>query len=140
MVIWNAVCGARSEGDLTLFHVPEIYRVKYGPMGSDASYGNNGAFLIPSPMSAKHAFRRLVIIASDGLGWEHVSVHAEQDGKTRTPHWDEMCFIKDVFWDGEDVVMQLHPRRSTYVNVHPNSLHLWRPLQAEIPTPPLKLV
>jgi len=87
----------------------------------------------------------LHIIASNGLGWEHVSVHsctgqALGKHKVRTPNWREMCQAKDYFWEDEDVVMQLHPKRSEYVNCHPHVLHLWRPTNAEIPTPPSILV
>jgi len=118
------------------FHVPEPYRVPDGPMGSNATYGNKGAFILPSPLSGRH----LIIIASDGRDWEHVSVHAEKKGGDRLPTWPEMCFVKDLFWDPEDVVMQLHPRRSEYVNHHPCVLHLWRPVAATIPEPPSILV
>jgi hypothetical protein len=51
-----------------------------------------------------------------------------------------MVFIKGLFWDDDDVVMQLHPKRSEYVNQHPHTLHLWRPMTATIPTPPASLV
>jgi len=51
------------------------------------------------------------------------------------PNWREMCFIKDLFWDEEDVVIQYHPKKSEYVNLHNNYLHLWRPIGVEIPTP-----
>ena len=47
-----------------------------------------------------------------------------------------MCHVKDLCWDAEDVVMQLHPRQSEYVNNHPHVLHLWRPKVQVIPTPP----
>lgn len=123
-----------------MFHVPEEFRIVTGRMKSNSSYGNNGAFTVQSPISD---YRILVIIASDGEGWDHVSVHAEQGRDIlRTPRWDEMCFVKDLFWDPEDVVMQLHPKRSEYVNNHPNTLHLWRPNTpgVVIPTPPSILV
>lgn len=118
-----------------MFHVPEKYRIVTGRAGSNSMFGNNGAFSIPRPNG-----RMLWIIASDGLGWEHVSVHVEihisqRETKLQTPLWDEMCFVKDLFWDDEDVVMQLHPKKSEYVNNHPNTLHLWRPLLSEIPKP-----
>jgi len=115
-----------------MFHVPEKYRLVTGRMASNVNFGNNGAFVIPSPVSER---RSMVIIASDGMGWEHVSVHGERGKEEYTPYWDEMCFVKDLFWDEEDVVMQLHPRKSQYVNNHPNTLHLWRPIDKEIPTP-----
>jgi len=47
-----------------------------------------------------------------------------------------MAFVKDLCWDDDDVVMQLHPRKADYVNDHPHTLHLWRPIDREIPTPP----
>jgi len=40
----------------------------------------------------------------------------------------------------DDVVMQLHPARSDYVNNHNFCLHLWRPQGQTIPTPPVKLL
>ena len=120
-----------------MFHVPEKYRLVTGRMGSDASFGNNGAFRIPSP---NFRGRELVIVVSDGMGWEHVSVHAERGKELATPYWDEMGFIKDLFWDEDDVVMQLHPKKSEYVNNHPHTLHLWRPTSTEIPVPSSILV
>jgi len=104
-----------------MFHVPNKYRVKDGPLESDDSYGNNGQFLFPP----------FLMIASDGEGWEHVSVSLVN----RTPHWREMNFIKDLFWDDEDVVIQYHPAKSQYVNYHEFCLHLWRPIGVELPVP-----
>jgi|SRR4026207_240436 len=129
------------------FHVPEAARNTTHPqLRSTSADGNNGAFFLESPEPGW----RLALICSDstepdGAGydkWEHVSVHAFRDAarefnvKRRTPTWREMSYVKDLCWDGEDVVMQLHPRKSEYVNNHPNVLHLWRPVDREIPTPP----
>ena len=121
------------------FHVPEANRMTHHPLPqfcSDAEDGNNGAFEMPSVEPGWSLF----LIASDGGGWEHVSVHARRGIQARTPSWREMCFVKDTFWDAEDVVMQLHPRKSEYVNCHPNCLHLWRPTEAHVPTPPALFV
>lgn len=117
------------------FNVLNCYRIRMGPMASDDEAGNNGAFRVPS-----QGYRLLWVVASDGLGWEHVSVHATENRRDQTPTWDEMCRVKALFWDPEDVVMQLHPRQSQYVNDHPHVLHLWRPLKATIPEPPSMLV
>ena len=119
-----------------MFHVPENCRIVVGRMGSNPSFGNNGAFELP----AMRGGRKMFAIVSDGMEWEHVSVHVLDGKKFRTPTWNEMCHIKDLFWDEEDVVMQLHPKRSEYVNNHPYVLHLWRPTTTEIPTPPAILV
>lgn len=115
--------------------VPNPHRVRTGPYASDSSYGNNGIFIIP--VSGRTT---ITCIASDGEGWEHVSVRVNSDKISRTPTWAEMCRIKDMFWDEEDCVMQLHPPKSDYVNNHPHVLHLWRPIGIEIPRPPKELV
>jgi len=115
-----------------MFHVPHKFRVITGPMGSDARYGNNGQFIVRS-LKIKNP---LLCQASDGRGWEHVSVSLPG----RCPTWEEMSFIKKLFWDPEDVVMQLHPAESDYINCHPFCLHLWRPIGQLIPVPESILV
>ncbi|PAY06661.1 hypothetical protein CK489_27710 [Bradyrhizobium sp. UFLA03-84] len=51
-----------------------------------------------------------------------------------------MCFVKDLFWDEEERVMQLHPPMSEYVKNDRYCLHLWKPKHAAIPAPPPTLV
>lgn len=76
------------------------------------------------------------IVASNGGGWEHVSVSPCNRKRQTCPTWDEMCAIKDLFFDEEETVVQYHPPKSDYVNMHPYCLHLWRPIGREIPRPP----
>lgn len=110
------------------FHVPEKYRDSSIMASSKEKDGNNGMFLIPG-RSARDALK---VIASDGMGFDHVSVSKRYE----LPSWDEMCKIKEIFWDDEDCVMQLHPPKSEYVNNHPYCLHLWRPNDGrKIPKP-----
>jgi hypothetical protein len=109
-----------------MFTVPEQYRVTTGHYASNSTYGNNGLFILGN----------LRMIASDGDGWEHVSVSFHD----RTPNWDEMCDVKDFFWGNEDTVIQYHPASSEYVNYHPYCLHLWRPIGQTIVTPPSYMV
>ena len=113
-----------------MFKVPEAYRLKTGALATLPEDGNNGIFLI------RHQGYELVIVASDGEGWEHVSVSCED----RIPTWQEMCFIKDMFWEPEDCVVQYHPPASEYINNHPFVLHLWRPIGQDLPRPPSILV
>lgn len=47
-----------------------------------------------------------------------------------------MCFMKDIFWNEDEVCMQIHPKKENYVNIMPYCLHIWRPINKEIPTPP----
>ena len=107
------------------------YRYTEGPYGTNPG-DDYGAFQIPGPCG-----RDLKVLASpgdanEGIPWEHVSVSLSN----RPPNWEEMCFIKDIFWDEEEAVMQLHPPKSTWINNHPYCLHLWRPMKQEIPLPP----
>ena len=121
------------------FHVPELSRdITHPVLGTTSTDGNNGAFLLESPEPGW----RMALIASDGDGWEHVSIHAyrNEGAQQRCPTWKEMCYVKRLCWDREDVVMQLHPRESEYVNCHPFTLHLWRPTTATIPEPPAEFV
>ncbi len=114
---------------------PSQYRIRTGPMASTDQYGNNGAFSIPLSIRST-----AYVIASDGHHWEHVSVHIVSDGKVRTPTWAEMCKIKDLFWEHEDTVIQFHPPKSNYINNHPHTLHLWKPVNMLIPLPDTILV
>ena len=101
-----------------MFKVPEKFRVTTGLMKSDASYGNNGQFIVRS-LKLKQP---LMCQSGEGYGWEHVSVSVHN----RCPTWPEMAFIKDLFWEKDDLVVQMHPPESDYVNNHPYCLHLWR--------------
>lgn len=96
------------------------HRLRVGQFGSDDSYGFNGEFRfnVPGEVLPVCSF------ASDGFGWQHVSVSFGQDDK-RYPSWEVMCAVKDLFWEPEDVVVQFHPQKSNYVNNHPGCLHLW---------------
>jgi hypothetical protein len=95
-----------------------------------------GAFAIFGPCGAE-----LTVIASDGHGvleaegWEHVSVSTER----RPPNWTEMSFIKDLFFEDNECVVEFHPPRQVYVNVHPHCLHLWKP-PYDVKLPPHMLV
>jgi hypothetical protein len=107
----------------------EPYRFLSGAWGSKVG-DDYGAFKIPGPKGES-----LVIIASPGdeeIQWEHVSVSTRH----RCPYWSEMCYVKDLFWESDETVMQLHPAKSDYVNNHNHCLHLWKPINANIPLPP----
>jgi hypothetical protein len=98
---------------------------------SDESYGNNGAFFIPR-MGKQYGHYFFAMI-SNGEGWEHVSVTIPTE--KRTPTWEEMCYIKNLFWDETEAVVQFHPPKSDYVNNHPYCLHLWKPVSVMFPLP-----
>lgn len=111
------------------FRCPPTGRIQLQgyPLGDE----RNGAFVIKLPHQ-----QSIKVIASDGMGWEHVSVSR----KDRVPSWDEMCRVKNLFWDIEDCVIQFHPPLSNYINNHPNCLHLWRPIGFDLPMPDALLV
>lgn len=109
----------------------------FNPLIQHWGDAQHGMFLVDGP----HA-RKLLIQASNGEGWEHVSVSVtgSKGAKAKVPTWPEMCFVKDMFWDVTDLVIQFHPRIDDYVNHHPGCLHLWAPIGREMPTPPPELV
>lgn len=105
-------------------------------MGDD----RQGAYLIP------YCGRELKVIVSDASewqavgfpppAWEHVSVSLED----RTPTWEELEFVRSLFWKDDETVIQLHVPKNDHINFHPYCLHLWRPIGVEIPLPPLATV
>lgn len=128
----------------------EKYRVKHPVLGyGDDSEGicmvrvigtpESPRIVPPTLVSANPPLgqeRKLSIIFSCNEGWEHVSVSLPN----RCPTWAEMCLVKELFWEDDEAVMQLHPPKADYVNCHPYCLHLWRPLVGQIPLPPKELV
>lgn len=106
----------------------EINSIKNIAITNMSFDGGSGYFLNGSLKGA-------TIIWSYAGGWEHVSVCPEG----RTPTWDEMCMIKELFWKDDEAVIQIHPPKLDYVNNMENCLHLWRPIEkyvGELPLPP----
>ena len=60
----------------------------------------------------------LFFIFSTGCGFEHLSVSTTD----RCPTWGEMCYMKDIFWNDDEICMQLHPKKEEYVNKTFNEL------------------
>lgn len=107
-----------------------------------------GAFEVP--YEGNSIILRIIATSSmDELGppgqWEHVSVHVydsfhammdEESGGERIPTWQEMAFVKDLFWNEDECVVQFHPAKKDYVNFHSCVLHLWRSTKEPFPMPP----
>lgn len=77
-----------------------------------------------------------MVVWSNGGGWDHVSISFAD----RCPTWEEMCVVKRIFFNPEETVIEYHPAESEYVNDFPYCLHLWRPQEQAIPTPPYWMV
>lgn len=52
------------------------------------------------------------------------------------PTWDEMCLLRNIFWNEDEAVIQIHPPKSQYVNNLGNCLHLWRCYYTDMLLPP----
>jgi hypothetical protein len=107
-----------------------------------------GAFMVPGPPApavpgrfSKRAVLRVVASAGRDqqdpeMRWDHVSVSL----KTRCPTWEEMAFIKRLFFKPDEVCFELHPAQAQNISNHPYCLHLWRPIDQAIPLPPAIMV
>lgn len=104
-------------------------RLRRGQFSSANADGFNGAFSFALPGEA----RRIFVIASDGLGWRHVSVSFGPNKSI--PSWHVMCQIKDIFFGKDAWVIQFHAAQSEHVNNHPGCLHLWQPTESDFPVP-----
>jgi hypothetical protein len=97
----------------------------HGAEGDDG----NGVFRVPSCVDKE----LMLVIASNGHGWDHVSVSR----RSRCPTWDEMSQIKSLFFRDEETAVQFHPAKADHINLHNHCLHLWR-FQLAKPTMPPK--
>lgn len=89
-----------------------------------------GVFHIPGPLN--EVLRVIASCGTQEVPWEHVSVSLPD----RCPSWPEMYFVKNLFWDEEEVAVQYHPAASHYVNENEFCLHLWHPKLQSLPMPP----
>ncbi len=80
------------------------------------------------------------VVATTGEGWDHVSVSIlyGKEGKrqARIPSYEEMQIVKDMFFKKDEPVIEIHPKKADYVNQNEYVLHLWRPLNSNLPLPP----
>ncbi len=113
---------------------PEQYRKSLKGWESEAG-DPFGWFITSGPCG-----RQLAMLATDGEGtdWEHVSVTLKD--KRKIPNWEEMCFVKNLFWESTECIVQFHPPSAEYVNIHHGCLHLWRYKKAAFPIPETILV
>lgn len=121
-------------------HVPNLrieqYRRRHPLLGWSPAGENYGYFEVQRPGGL------LRVIASDGsqpeeCGWEHVSVSLA----SRCPTWEEMAFVKGLFWADEETVLQFHPAKSQAIDHMPYCLHLWRNrLGGNVALPPAYLI
>lgn len=90
----------------------------------------NGCFVIPCEGV------ELAVIASDGGGWDHVSVST----RTRCPTWEEMEHVRKLFARPLEVWVQFGLPARDHINAHPYCLHWWRQQSRELRLPPVYMV
>ena len=114
----------------------EKYRDREGERRVYGCNGDNGNGVFKVMVGQ----RSFLCIASNGGGWEHVSVSPCNVKRKNCPTWEEMCEIKDMFFKQEECVIEYHPPKSNYVNFYETCLHLWRPVDGNFPMPPTAFV
>lgn len=96
----------------------------------------NGLFMIPYRVKGKLRTSVLRVICSSGEGWDHVSVSVAG----RTPTWEEMEYVKRLFFEDDACCMQLHVPPEDHLSYNDHCLHIWQPHAGGIPRPPGDLV
>jgi hypothetical protein len=120
----------RLEGpDFDPYRVPIPLAMQLANPGARAD-NRSGAFVFKDPVLGLYS--TVGVFASAGGGWDHVSVSTA----TRCPVWEEMEWVKRRFFKQSETAMQLHVTSREHVNIHPYTLHLWRPHKGSIPLPP----
>lgn len=97
----------------------------YGTVGD----AGNGCFTVTR--RSRGAMLRFVVVVSTDDDWEHLSVSLKQ----RTPTWEEMAWIAELFFYPEERLVQYRPPAAEYVNMHPHCLHWWRSVRLTMPAP-----
>jgi len=110
----------------------EKYRVLKGKWATDPN-ADYGLFYVPFD---KTNVKLQVVCGPMKNTGQNVSVSLLK----RCPNWIEMSHVKDLFWDENETVLQFHPKKNQYVNIHQFCLHLWRHQEIEHPLPPLFMV
>lgn len=106
-----------------------ISEIVNAPFVKSPTVGEDGAMFL---FTVEH--RPYNVIVSNGGGWDHVSVTPANS--KRIPSWNVMCALKELCFTDDEVVMELHPAEKDYVNFLETCLHLWRPQNISVPTPP----
>lgn len=97
----------------------------------------NGWLAIPpldGPLEGQRAFqhidgRRVIGTVGEHSGrwWLHVSVSR----RNYIPSYDDLADVKRVFVGDALQALQIFPKRTEHVNIHPYCLHLWACLDPE---------
>lgn len=101
----------------------------------DGEWGSAEVWRVSRP-SGIHLRVLTEVEEHDGKDWWHISVsardnrvkHGKMRSVSRLPSYDELCFVKRVFCGEEAIALQLFPKASEHVNIHPDCLHLWSPI------------
>lgn len=56
--------------------------------------------------------------------WEHIALDLEEH--RRCASYEEMSALKETFWEENEIAIQVHPKKSDYINLKHYALHLWR--------------
>ena len=116
-----------------VFYVPESIRSRWL---ADARKRNIPERTVPTEI-VFYLVEGLKIMPTNNpaVGWDHISI-SPQRAESLTPTWEQMCRMRDLFFNDDEVVLQYHPPLQNHVNCATNTLHLWRCQNAEIPLPP----
>jgi len=100
------------------------------PFTDELCDDESGVFLLPMDGET------VCVVASVCEGWEHVSVSLDD----RRPTWAEMEDVKQMFFDVDETVIQIHTPGDYVISFGENCLHLWRPTDGNVPLPPKWMV
>lgn len=62
----------------------------------------------------------------------HIWIHASISHPGRLPSYAELCMLKDAVFGKQGVCAQVFEAEEYHVNIHPNCLHLWGPLEHSV--------
>lgn len=119
-----------------MLHSPEENRIRDKKLvGSFEATGNNGLFILPNDKIVGSFF---VIWVETEPGFIHMTVTVNRKGHKggRAPNTEELTWVKEQFWDKEDVVVQYFVGAEGYQHINPAIVNLYECTRIFFPVPP----
>jgi hypothetical protein len=104
---------------------------------TDELAGSNGYFFLPKEGKPDSMYYLCRLVTADG--WYCLAINIPTEG--RTPTWEEQHYVKNFFFDKDDVLASFHPGQQIYLGKSGSDnkywVHLWMPQKSWPALPPL---
>lgn len=73
-----------------------------------------------------------MIVSEESHGDGYTYLHVSFSRRSRIPSYEDLDWVRKAFIGDDVESIQVFPRKEEYVNLHPNTLHLWHCYEREL--------